>query len=766
MNYMKASQFSLRKVKVLTSLALGCLLTTQAWAVTKCPTALPLLEEGELESIAFDAKHSRTLQSATSILAKHHYADVSFDDNLSRDWLNEYFDFLDPGKSFLLRADIDQFSAAYGERLDDFTRRGQLNPAIEIYTKYRERALKRLSANLQILEDPDYQFDFSTEKQLPTERDAYRWPESIADADERWHRQLTLAMLNLKLSGKEGDEARTQIARRYRSQLASLRQQRSQQVFDLYINALGRIYDPHTDYFSPRESENFEINMSLSLEGIGAVLQLDDEFTKVVSVVPGGPASTQSELQAADRIVAIGEGEDCEFIDVIGWRLDEVVDRIRGPKGTTVRLRIIPSESDEYSEKRTVVKIVRDKVKLEDNAAKGEIIEIQGQKESYTLGVIDIPSFYLDINAMRNRDPDFRSTTRDVRNILNDFEDKNVDGVIVDLRQNGGGSLLEAATLTDLFVDQGPIVQIRDQNDRIYRNHRARSRAYYDGPLMVMIDRLSASASEIFAGAIQDYDRGLVVGSQSFGKGTVQSVQPLPAGQLKLTESKFYRISGDSTQHKGVIPDIQLPSLFNPDEIGESSYDNALIWDQIRGIPHRRYQDFDNYLDKLIENHANRLDSEPDLKYLLGTISMAEERRLQKSVSLNEQRRIEERESWKAREEDLKQQWYVATGNFPDKLELAEVGSSELPTSEENPGGERLSTSGGQVGLEVASAPADVADVADVDADTETDANADSDENEPNIRRALLLESGRIFADLLDLTKAEQNTVAYNQSGN
>jgi carboxyl-terminal processing protease len=350
---------------------------------------------------------------------------------------------------------------------------------------------------------------------------------------------------------------------------------------------------------------------------------------------------------------------------------------------------------------------------------------------------------------MRNRDPEYRSTTRDVKDILDNFMAQGVDGVIIDLRQNGGGSLLEAATLTDLFVDPGPVVQIRDQNDRIYRNHRARSSAYYTGPMMVLIDRLSASASEIFAGAIQDYGRGLIVGSQSFGKGTVQSVQSLPSGQLKLTESKFYRISGDSTQHKGVLPDIELPSLFNPTDIGESSYLNALGWDQIRGIPHRRYDDYREFIDELMQSHKQRMQTNADMQYLVGTIALAEERRSQKTVSLNEQARIAERERWDQLEDTLLEKWRLANNI---EVPFDNTGGDELASASEDEAAEEPET----VSMPKAANDSELADSGQEA--PEGDSQEASEEQQPDIAEALLRETGRIFADLLRLTRQEQGS--------
>ena len=731
--------------------ALAIFTASEAAAITsECPVGLPPIEEGTLEEIEFDREHSRTLQSTVVMLRKQHYEDIAIDDEFSELWLDEYLDFLDPSKSYLTQNDIEQFDSAYGDQLDDYAAKGDLEAAEVIYELYRERAVSQLQTLLEILENPEWAFDYSSNDVLPTDRDDYEWPATVEDARANAMRRLTLLMLNLKLAGRTEEESREQLTRRYTSQLASIKQQKTQQVLDMYLNALGHVYDPHTDYFSPRDSENFEINMSLSLEGIGAVLQKEDEYTKVVSVVPGGPADKQGQLKAADRIVAIGEGRDCEFIDIVGWRLDEVVDRIRGAKGTSVRLKVIPADEENLSEEYNVIPIVRDKVALEDNAAKGEMIQVESQGETFNLGVIDIPSFYLDINGMRNRDPDYRSTTRDVKEILDGFMADGVDGVIIDLRQNGGGSLLEAATLTDLFVDPGPVVQIRDQNDRIYRNHRARSRAYYTGPMMVLIDRLSASASEIFAGAIQDYSRGLIVGSQSFGKGTVQSVQSLPSGQLKLTESKFYRISGESTQHKGVVPDIKLPGLFNPLDIGESSYLNALGWDQIRGIPHRRYDDYREFIDQLLQSHEQRMQTNADMQFLVGTIALAEERRSQKTISLNEQKRIAEREHWDQLEDALLDKWRLANG-IEKPVETADAADAQAETQSEVP---QQATALPQANTDDSSV-ASLADTANAEDSSEQE--GDTEEQEPDIGKALLQETGRIFADLLRLSQTQQN---------
>ena len=344
--------------------------------------------------------------------------------------------------------------------------------------------------------------------------------------------------------------------------------------------------------------------MSLSLEGIGAQLTTEDEFTEVVDVISGGPADIQGILKPKDKIIGVGQGDN-DIVDVIGWRIDDVVDLIRGEKGSTVRLQI---DSGGSSDK--IISIVRDTVKLEEKSAQSSIINITNKSKNYKLGVIEIPTFYMDFEAYRKRDPNYKSTSRDVRKLLKDLKAQSVDGVVLDLRNNGGGSLYEATALTDLFIDYGPVVQIRDANKKIYRNQRATSKAYYNGPMVVLINRLSASASEIFAGAIQDYGRGLIVGSQSYGKGTVQTMSELSNGLLKLTVSKFYRVTGGSTQHRGIIPDIAYPSAFNADEIGESHLDSALPWDQIHSVPHQYSNKISDLIEPLQAAHKQRAYSD------------------------------------------------------------------------------------------------------------------------------------------------------------
>ena len=583
-------------------------------------------------------------QVATSLdllekLGSKHYSSRPVDNALSRDFLDHYLDALDPARLYFLAGDISEFKRRWQTSLDDALKQGDLTPGFDIFNRYRTRALDRLEKNLALLAN-DEPFDMTVDESFTVDPDDKEWLGDPARLDDYWRKRVKNTYLRLLLADKEPEEARELLVKRFKSQLKRIKSMDSQDAFQLYMNAFTTLYDPHTTYFSPRQLENFTISMSLSLEGIGAVLQVDEENTKVVRIVPGGPADKQGGLSPSDLIVGVAEG-DAPMQDVVGWQLDDVVDLIRGPKGTTVRLEIIPAKG-EYAGVNREISIVRDQVKLEEQAAKSRVIELDKDGETYKVGVIDIPAFYIDFDAFNRRDPNFKSTTRDVAKLVSELKAQKVDGLIIDLRNNGGGSLHEATTLTDLFITPGPVVQIRYSNQMISRQNRSRSAPLYDGPLLVLINRLSASASEIFAGAIQDYGRGLVVGTQSFGKGTVQALLPLPEGQLKLTESKFYRVSGESTQHRGVVPDIELPSLYNIDEIGESSEDNALPWDKIHGIPVKKHAEWKPLLPELTKRHEKRVVQDPDYVHLVDEITYQENERQQTSVSLNLDKRRQE----------------------------------------------------------------------------------------------------------------------------
>ena len=592
------------------------------------------------------AAQSKTLKAMIDELEESHYVDRRYDDGMSQAHLDTYLDRLDPSRLFLTAADITEFSK-WQTFLDDLGKDGDLDPAFHIYNTYAAQAEARLTQAIEGLPELVASFNYDVDEYTeadPTER---VWAGDDEALTERWRKRLKSQALSLKLADKPADEIAPTLVKRYENQLMRLGQNNQQDVFAVYANALTTQFDPHTSYFSPRRAENFDIDMSLSFEGIGAVLQNEDEYVKVVRIVPAGPADKQSDLKPSELIVGVGQGEAGALTDVIGWRLDDVVDMIRGPRDTTVRLEVIPSAS--RSDERRLLTITRNQVKLEEQAAQKKVIEINDvQGNPRKIGIIDIPAFYLDFDAYRRGDPEFKSTTRDVARLIHELNQESIDGLVIDLRNNGGGSLREANELTGLFIEYGPTVQIRSASSRVYRDGKRRRGPYYDGPVAVMINRLSASASEIFAGALQDYGRAVIVGDRSFGKGTVQTLLELPEGQLKVTESKFYRISGDSTQHRGVVPDISFPSLLQHDEIGESAYDNALDWDRIAPIRYRDYGAVSSILPILAKRHSERAMDNPDFQYILDQQVLAEDIRSEELVSLNEAERRAEREQQEA----------------------------------------------------------------------------------------------------------------------
>ncbi|TBW53312.1 tail-specific protease [Marinobacter halodurans] len=562
-----------------------------------------------------------------------HFLDQRIDSDLSKRVFDAYLDHLDGQHVYFLQSDIDRFSP-WRTKLDSALKTGQLEPAFQIYNLFEKRVIERLDYALKLIDDGVDQFDFSKDEELKLDRSNNPWAKSEDELDAIWKRRIKNAVLAQRLNGKSDKEITTSLKRRYESQRSRTLQVRSEDAFQTYMNAFTSLWDPHTSYFSPRTSENFNINMSLSLEGIGAVLQSDNEYTKVVRLVPGGPASKQGQLKPADRIVGVAQGKDGEMKNVVGWRLDEVVDLIRGPRSSVVRLEVIPASASDETITRTI-DITRDKVKLEEQSAKSDMIDLKRDGKNYKVGVIDIPTFYADFQAMQAGDPNYKSTTRDVRKLIDKLKEQGMQGLVIDLRNNGGGALQEANDLIGLFIDEGPTVQIRSADNDVSVLTDDDPSVAYSGPLVVLVNRMSASASEIFAGAIQDYGRGLIVGSQTFGKGTVQAVRPLNHGQLKITQSKFYRVSGGSTQHKGVIPDINIPTRINKEEIGEDALDNALPWDQIEAVPHARYFDFSSVIGKLRERHEARFAKNPEFQLLEEEINLLKSQRNREYVSLN-----------------------------------------------------------------------------------------------------------------------------------
>ncbi|MDY6841728.1 MAG: carboxy terminal-processing peptidase [Pseudomonadota bacterium] len=568
-----------------------------------------------------------------------HFRDLGISDELSGDVFDAYLNYLDGQRIYLSQDDIAKFDKIR-TRLGSALKTGQLQPGFDIYNLVQQRVIERLQFALKTIDNGMDSLDFSANESILVDRSEADWEPDAKALDDLWVKRIKNAVLAQRLNGAEDEAIVETLRRRYEGQLKRAYQARSEDAFQAYMNAFTGIWDPHTSYFSPRTSENFNINMSLSLEGIGAVLQSDNEYTKVVRLVPGGPASKQGQLEPAARIVSVAQ-EDEKPVNVIGWRLDEVVGLIRGPRNSTVTLEVIPANAADETITKTIA-IKRDEVKLEEQSASKDTIRLERGGREYTIGVITVPTFYADFQAMQAGDPNYKSTTRDVRNLITELEAEGLDGLVVDLRNNGGGALHEANDLVGLFIDKGPTVQIRNANNDVQVLNDEDPSVAYDGPLVVLANRMSASASEIFAGAIQDYGRGLVVGSQTFGKGTVQAVRPLNHGQLKITQSKFYRVSGGSTQHKGVIPDIEIPSRIDKTRIGEDALDHALPWDQIEAVPHTRYFDFSGIIDELRKRHEERFSSNAEFSLLQQEIDFLTKQRARDSVSLNlEQRRTQ-----------------------------------------------------------------------------------------------------------------------------
>lgn len=582
---------------------------------------------------SYDSDQMRMTKEIVDIMQEKHFRKQKLDDALSSMLMDNYLKSLDPNRMIFLQTDIDQFNRDYRHAMDNDMAAGKLTSAQSIYQRYYDRYAARLDWAIKHIEPLVKNETFTDDEEIEVNRKDSPWPADMQVADQLWMRYLKNDMLGLRLADKPAENIGATLTRRFQTQRDRLNKQSGMDNFEIFMNAYTELYDPHTNYLSPKSAENFDISMALSLEGIGAVLEKDDEYTKVTRLVPAGPADKQGELKAGDHIIAIAQGKNSEeWLDVVGWRLDEVVDKIRGKADTWVRLQI---KRGEDSIKTFAIK--REKVKLEDQAASQKIVEITGSTPGKPLriAVITLPNFYLDFEALKRGDPDTKSTTRDVAKILNELSNLQVDGIVIDLRDNGGGSLLEATQLTDLFIDQGPVVQILSSDNHVDRRHRAVSSVNYNGPLLVLVNHLSASASEIFAGAIQDYQRGLIVGDQTFGKGTVQTLVPLHQGKLKITEAKFYRVSGDSTQHRGVVPDISFPALMPYDEIGESALEHALPWDKIQSAPHYRFADIDSKTPILKANHDNRMKNNAEYDFLLNRDSWLEELRKRKTIPLN-----------------------------------------------------------------------------------------------------------------------------------
>ncbi|MBP7460020.1 MAG: carboxy terminal-processing peptidase [Candidatus Delongbacteria bacterium] len=597
--------------------------------------------------LAPEPQHQTVQRIVAQLISRNHYEKVALDDSLSRQIFDNYLEILDYNRIYFLQSDIDRFRG-YQHRIDDFLKSGDVSAAYDIFNVYSERLNQRMSYVFKRLNQG---FDFTRDDYFEPDRKQAPWPESEAQLDSIWNKRLTNEALSLKLQKKDSPAMISNLEKRYQNTLKQFRKYQSEDVFQLWMNAFATVVDPHTNYFSPKTAEDFKINMSLSLEGIGAMLQNDNDYIKIVEIVPGGPADKSGQLHANDRIVGVGQGDDDEMVDIYGWRVDDVVQLIRGPKQSVVRLNILRADADAYAPPQ-MIRLVRDKIKLEDRAAKADTLDVEWNGKKYTIGVIDVPTFYLDQDAFRKGDPNYKSTSRDVAALIQNLKQAGMKGLIIDLRRNGGGFLEEAVNLAGLFISQGPVVQVKDASGRISVEHDQDPGVAYDGPLMVLVDEFSASASEIFAAAMQDYKRGIIVGNQTYGKGTVQNAISLDRfmptydkklGQVKLTIAKFYRINGGSTQHLGVVPDISMPTRFTSDEVGESSQKHALLWDQ---IPPAGYPVIDPGLDNLIpslkNSHLKRIEANQEFQRLVEDYEQYRKNRLEKRISLNEIKRKEQ----------------------------------------------------------------------------------------------------------------------------
>ncbi|GHC31847.1 tail-specific protease [Kushneria pakistanensis] len=657
-------------------------------------TALPAMGDEAIKPTDEGRQASREVIQS---LEYGHYEPVTLNNGWADKVFSRMLKLLDSQHAYLTREDIAQFSDLR-TGLDEMLVEGDLDRVYAFYNLYQTRLENRLEWLVDRLEkQPD--FDFTGNERLPTNLEDADWAESQRELDDLWRRRLKNAALTLSLAPEtsadqpvvdtsvlseiatiparvsepetpagnddkpmDSEKIAKQLADRYKSQLSRVRQTNTEDVLSVILNAATGSIDPHSEYLSPSRGQSFDIQMKLSLEGIGALLQQDSEYVRVSSLVSGGPAERSGQIKPADRIVAVGDGDTGEMISVIGMRLDEVVEHIRGPKGSKVRLEIIPAKAIDVTQTRTI-EITRDTVSLEDQAASSRVIESHRNGENHRVGVIKVPAFYVDFDAYQAGDQNYRSSTRDVAKLIEKLKTQNVEGIVLDMRGNGGGALQEANSMVGLFIDRGPTVQVRDARGRISLYGDTDRGVAYDGPLAVLVDRLSASASEIFAGAIQDYGRGLVLGNQTFGKGTVQTLSDLSHGELKLTRAKFYRISGESTQLRGVEPDISFPSLIDKEEIGESALDYALAWDTVRPVSYRMYGEPWQFVSQLRQKHEQRAQNNPNFHYLMREAQLAEQFQAQNNtVSLNREQRQREMKAQEAEQLALENQRRRALG--------------------------------------------------------------------------------------------------------
>ena len=561
---------------------------------------------------SFNDEHIKLANEIIEILENHHFTKKKYA-SIKSEALNSFLDRLDPSRSIFLEKDINDFS---DNDLDPTinNQSASLEKAFNIFGLYRSRYSERYQLQKRLLSEIE-NLDLKQNRKILKDRSESTRKETTEDLKVLWEDLLINDVIQLNLNGNDLNETGIKLTKRIDNQFNFFERTTSEDVVDLYINSIALSYGPHTTYMSPKRTEDFDIDMSLSLEGIGALLSTDGLYTTISSLVPGGPAEKSDKLKPNDRIVGVAQETEDEITDVIGWRIDDVVQLIRGPKDTEVKLEVIPSTSLDESQTK-IITLTRNVVKLEDQAAEKRIINIKNADSEFKLGVVELPAFYMDFNAYQRREYDFRSSSKDVKNLIRTMKNNDIDGLIIDLRNNGGGSLLEANALAQLFLGAGPKVQVKTSSGSIHGLGERRGFQFYDGPLAILVNRFSASASEILAGAIQDYERGLVLGTDTFGKGTVQRVQSLSLGQIKFTESKFYRVSGKSTQNKGISPDIYLPSPIDTEEIGENKLPGALEYDSIAKTKVRDFNRIIASTDLLTSEHAERINKSVLFKHL------------------------------------------------------------------------------------------------------------------------------------------------------
>jgi carboxyl-terminal processing protease len=628
-------------------LVLSCLMfSMQASTQISAPVAAnpKIGEEGLKPTVTQQKVESLVAQ----ILSMYHYRKVPLNDSLSSKIFDKYFSEIDFGHYYFTASDVNGFEK-YRYQLDNQLERGDLSAAYEIFNIYLKRFKARNAAVATLLDKP---FDFSVDESYDVDREKALWAKDDKELDEVWRKAVKSQALELKLAGKADTAAVKTLKERYKTSDKNVNRLKSEDVFQLFMNAFAECVDPHTTYFNPKNAANFNIEMSQSLEGIGATLRTENNYVTIQEVITGGPASKSKQINPKDRFVGVAQGDNGAMVDIVGWETDDAVKLIRGPKGTVVRLWVLPKDAPAGSTPKEV-RMVREKIKLEDQSAKKEIVSVDYEGRKYKFGLITVPMFYRDFAGAKKGEEGFRSTTADAAKFISEFKTEKVDGVVIDLRNNGGGSLTEAIDLSGLFISKGPVVQQKYSEGSIDVHQDKDPNTIYEGPLAVMVNRFSASASEIFAAAMQDYKRGIIVGEQTYGKGTVQQIVDLSqflreqekVGELKITTGKFYRITGESTQHKGVIPDVALPSGFSAEEYGESSQPSALPWDKIVSTAFTPYKDVtEQVLGRIKKRHDDRMKTDPDLKQLQADVEEFNRTKDQTVVSLNETKRKKERE--------------------------------------------------------------------------------------------------------------------------